>query len=63
MIKLTGHVPNATAGVAGLLLAAEAATVATTVATGTSTGTGTVATTALGAVAGNVTDLTALIFH
>lgn len=54
--ELTGHVANATAGVAGLLgTATEAATttVGATVAT-------TESTTALGAVAGNVANLTAL---
>lgn len=57
MNELTGHVANATAGVAGLLLAAaEAATEAAT----TTTVATTVATTALGAVAGNVADLTTL---
>lgn len=56
---LTGHVANATAGVAGLLLAAAEAAAEATSTAGTAVGT-TVSTARLGAVTGNVTDLTAL---
>jgi len=58
---VAGHVTNAAARVAGLVLL-EATATATAIATGlVTTATSTVAITALGAVAGNVADLSALV--